>query len=1180
MFSSLFKRPMALPSWRGLRTAFVLSSAALGPAAPVLAQSAWSSYQANPNAHPNIPNASYAGYYYGERELPKTSDNRLPDGTVLPVINVKTSFGAQGNGTTDDTQAIKNAIAAVGGTSYPNGAVLYFPNGTYILSGQLNITTSKTILRGESRAGTIFRFTKSLEELFPTAAGSTKPWGYSGGLITFQKSWTDSFPAFSFVTYPNRGATTLNITGAGNWAVGDFMKIVVKDVVGGTGLARHLLGDGTWADGWFNDSTSASNSSSITGDGHAVSQFVEVVGVNASANTVTLKQPLRFDLRSTWGNITLRKPSGVMRDVGLESLTLSMARPYEWLPDRHLKEDGWNGVTISGVRDGFVRDVKIVDIDGLALLISNSKGVTATGIDVTASSPQRARHHHAFALGFFTQDCLVEKFNISSWPMHGLNLDQWASGNVYSEGTMAHGTFDYHTKLPFDNIITQIEMVNDGQNSGPGGGGPQMGTRNAHWNINGKATGNAMVLEPPKMARGALVGVYGLPLPPASHPVYGASQTLIESSGYAAGMAPNPGNLYQAQKALRLGQSIPGAGATGYNPSYTVRPYDFEFSSGVINNEIMGQDNWTLWEAWASDTAKIGVPMGRLVTDSTHPLFPNGTRALTSATSGSDARVQRRNNWGWHFIPFQGNETNGTIEFDMKDKAALGVGGIGDSIKFGIGFNGFYLADAVSVNASLPSTVASTDWLRLRLVIDFTANTGQGSASLFYRNLTDGETAFTPVAGIQNINLSNKVRQAYTWDSVTANVFSTTSRIDHILVNGSTNGTVVNASPTVSLTAPTNNSTYIALASFTLTASASDPDGSITKVEFFHGSAKIGEDGSSPYSFAVNHVTGGSYSFTAKATSNNGVTVTSSPVNVVVNAVAGTGLKGEYFSGTTFSTLVTTQTDAKVDFNWGTGSPAKTDGTTMSSVGPDYFSVRWTGQIQAIEGGSYNISVVADDTAKVWINDLAGTPVINQTTYNSGTATNGTFTMMPGQKYNIKIDFTEAAGGAMMQLKWTRPGGTSMIVPQSQLFPTLGLVDRTLESGGSMLARGENVTGGQTRDKAFDNSTSTKWLDYASATWIQYKFANEASRTITSYTITSGDDMPERDPKNWTLQGSPDGSVFTNLHSGTNESFSLRKQTRTFSFTNSTGYKYYRLNITSNTSGGITQLSEIRLLEP
>ena len=154
------------------------------------------------------------------------------------------------------------------------------------------------------------------------------------------------------------------------------------------------------------------------------------------------------------------------------------------------------------------------------------------------------------------------------------------------------------------------------------------------------------------------------------------------------------------------------------------------------------------------------------------------------------------------------------------------------------------------------------------------------------------------------------------------------------------------------------------------------------------------------------------------------------------NIGTGTGLKGDYYSGQNFTTLVKTQTDSTVNFNWGTGSPKNLDGTNMNSVGPDNFGVRWTGQIQALEAGNYTFSVVADDTAKVWINNLSGTPVVNQTAYNGGNPTNGTFTMAAGQKYNIKIDFTEAGGGAMMQLRWKRPGTTtSDIVPQSQLYP-------------------------------------------------------------------------------------------------------------------------------------------------
>jgi hypothetical protein len=74
----------------------------------------------------------------------------------------------------------------------------------------------------------------------------------------------------------------------------------------------------------------------------------------------------------------------------------------------------------------------------------------------------------------------------------------------------------------------------------------------------------------------------------------------------------------------------------------------------------------------------------------------------------------------------------------------------------------------------------------------------------------------------------------------------------------------------------------------------------------------------------------------------------------------GTGLKGEYYSTATLSTLVKTQTDSTVNFDWGSGNATNTDGTAMSSVGPDNFSVRWTGQVHAIEGGSYTFTTTTD----------------------------------------------------------------------------------------------------------------------------------------------------------------------------------------------------------------------------
>ncbi|NJM94346.1 MAG: hypothetical protein HC842_06500, partial [Cytophagales bacterium] len=81
----------------------------------------------------------------------------------------------------------------------------------------------------------------------------------------------------------------------------------------------------------------------------------------------------------------------------------------------------------------------------------------------------------------------------------------------------------------------------------------------------------------------------------------------------------------------------------------------------------------------------------------------------------------------------------------------------------------------------------------------------------------------------------------------------------------STGATLPNQAPTVSISSPANNASFSAGANITIQATASDSDGSVTKVEFYNGSTKLGEDSSSPYTYTWSNVSAGSYTLTAKA---------------------------------------------------------------------------------------------------------------------------------------------------------------------------------------------------------------------------------------------------------------------------------------------------------------------------
>jgi hypothetical protein len=88
----------------------------------------------------------------------------------------------------------------------------------------------------------------------------------------------------------------------------------------------------------------------------------------------------------------------------------------------------------------------------------------------------------------------------------------------------------------------------------------------------------------------------------------------------------------------------------------------------------------------------------------------------------------------------------------------------------------------------------------------------------------------------------------------------------------------LNSPPTVTLTSPQNNATFAAGSTLSLAATASDPDGSVARIEYFQGTTKLGEGAS----FSWTSVPKGTYTLTAKATDNDGGSAISAPVTVTV----------------------------------------------------------------------------------------------------------------------------------------------------------------------------------------------------------------------------------------------------------------------------------------------------------
>ncbi len=100
---------------------------------------------------------------------------------------------------------------------------------------------------------------------------------------------------------------------------------------------------------------------------------------------------------------------------------------------------------------------------------------------------------------------------------------------------------------------------------------------------------------------------------------------------------------------------------------------------------------------------------------------------------------------------------------------------------------------------------------------------------------------------------------------------------------------VANKPPLVALTSPAPLATYAEPADITLTASASDPEGSLLAVDFYSGSTLLARDTTAPYAYVWRSVPAGSYSLTAVAIDTAGGTAASPPVSVAVTAAASGG---------------------------------------------------------------------------------------------------------------------------------------------------------------------------------------------------------------------------------------------------------------------------------------------------
>lgn len=205
---------------------------------------------------------------------------------------------------------------------------------------------------------------------------------------------------------------------------------------------------------------------------------------------------------------------------------------------------------------------------------------------------------------------------------------------------------------------------------------------------------------------------------------------------------------------------------------------------------------------------------------------------------------------------------------------------------------------------------------------------------------------------------------------------STISRAAVVEVRGA------NRPPAVSLVTPGDGASFVAPATISLAATASDPDGSIARVEFFAGTTLVGTASSAPFTANWSGVAAGSYSLTAKATDNLGAIAASTPIsiNVAVNAAPTVMLTApsagaRYFAPATIPMTANASdpdgTVARVEFY--------ANGSLVGTAASAPYSIVFDG----VAGGAYTLVARAIDNLGAGVDsspitiDVADAPVVN-----------------------------------------------------------------------------------------------------------------------------------------------------------------------------------------------------------
>jgi hypothetical protein len=414
-----------------------------------------------------LPDFSYAGYHFGEKELPV-----LTDAKVFNILD----FGAVAGDEKDDSDAIKAALEAA---DKVDGSVeIRFPSGRFVIKKPVYITRSNTVLKGagSDENGTVIYFPipmdqltvpdplKELQEYLVKFNKFQKtndlgekiepilfsPYSWSGGFLWFTVEGVRVKKYMSEYDVPPKVLANLKNGLRGEYKitaelpielkVGDLVEIQWYNKEGkNSSLLKHIYVDTVdlviGSHHWTNP------------DRTLLTQQVLITEIDG--DQITIKAPLLLDIRPEWTPVIA--PWEYIEESGIEGFRMEF--PFTPVKPHHV-EEGFNAVYFTRTFNGWAKDILFHNADN-GILTEEACNLTIRDITTTG---ERLAHYSVVVSG--SHNILVEDLEVYNPVRHALSFNTLATRSVFTNCKIYEtAMLDQHSGLNHQNLFDNILLV-------------------------------------------------------------------------------------------------------------------------------------------------------------------------------------------------------------------------------------------------------------------------------------------------------------------------------------------------------------------------------------------------------------------------------------------------------------------------------------------------------------------------------------------------------------------------------------------------------------------------------------------------------------------------------------------------------------------------------------------------